>query len=216
MFEQLCADVAAAFADGGLHAWDGAACAQLCRNAGLAQYAEAFGSNLTGEKLGVLRCSDLPLLGPRLCPPEGIDGGGPSRRQCVRTPRRRRARTQPVGSPSRRHRTPAARPSPRPVAAHSPPGKGVRRPAAPEPSAAADGGGDGGIGESLPELRATVKAGLARRTGRRRAAAAARRRGRRGRRATRCRLRRRRSTSCGWGLRRAARRSPTCGRLPPY
>ena len=35
VFEQLCADVAAAFADGGLHAWDGAACAQLCRNAGL-------------------------------------------------------------------------------------------------------------------------------------------------------------------------------------
>ena len=161
VFEQLCADVAAAFADGGLHAWDGAACAQLCRNAGLGQYAQAFGSNLTGEKLGVLRCSDLPLLGIRdfahqkeLMAAVRAVVNAYERRDAVERARNQWHHLLAATAPA------AARPPPRPAAAHSPPGKGVRRPAA-SPSAAADGG-DGGIGELYPELRATVKAGLAR------------------------------------------------------
>ena len=123
MFEQLCADVAAAFADGGLHAWDGAACAQLCRNAGLGQYAQAFGSNLTGEKLGVLRCSDLPLLGIRdfahqkeLMAAVRAVVNAYERRDAVE-----RARNQ--GSSSRRHR---ARRRPPAAAPRCPP---TRRPA---------------------------------------------------------------------------------------
>ena len=189
-------------------AWDGAACAQLCRNAGLGQYAAGFGSNLTGEKLGVLRCSDLPLLGirdfahqkERMAAVRAVVNAY-ERRDAVE-----RARTQwdhllAATAPA------AARPPPRPAAAHSPP-RAKACAGRPRASAAADGG-DGGIGELYGGATSHGQGKLARTQRPAQSGGGRGRRGRRGRRATRRRLRRRRLTSCGWGLRRAARRSPT-------
>lgn len=63
VFTTLCISIPEEQIEGGLAAWDGAACAEFVSNLGLPQYAASVKFNLTGAKLPSLQMSSLAQLG---------------------------------------------------------------------------------------------------------------------------------------------------------